>query len=70
MRVSDSVEMGLAMRKRRKKLGYTQQFLSDITGLSVSFISDIERGKETAEFGKVLYLVNLLGMDLEIRERQ
>ena len=70
MVVTDMKSLGFAIRKRRKQLGYTQAYLTEFSGLSVSFISDIERGKETAEFGKVLYLVNLLGMDLEIRERQ
>ena len=69
MRVSDSVEMGLAMRKRRKKLGYTQQFLSDITGLSVSFISDVENGKETAEVGKVIRYISFLGLNILLEER-
>ena len=69
MIITDVRELGRAIRQRRKELGYTQAFLTEFSGLSVSFISDIERGKETAEIGKVLYLANLLGLDLSITSR-
>ena len=70
MVITDTKGLGTAIRERRKSLGYTQAYLTEFSGLSVSFISDIERGKETAEIGKVLRLVNLLGMDLEVEPRQ
>ena len=49
MKITDVKEFGQAIRKRRKELSYTQSFLAEFTGLSVSFISDLERGKSTAE---------------------
>ena len=69
MNITTVSELGAQIRERRKLLGYTQSFLAEYSGLSVSFISDIEHGKETCEIGKILYLVNLLGMDLEISAR-
>ena len=69
MRVTDMREMGTVMRKRRKELGYTQQFLSDVTGLSVSFISEVENGKETAEVGKVIRYLSFLGLNVLLEER-
>jgi transcriptional regulator with XRE-family HTH domain len=69
MKVSDANEFGNELRKRRKKLNYIQQFLADFTGLSVSFISDLENGKETAELGKALYVANTLGLDVNLNER-
>lgn len=69
MKIIDSKALGEAIRKRRKELGYTQAYLSDFTGFSVSFISDLERGKATAEIGKTIYLINLLGLDLEVEKR-
>ncbi len=69
MKINNSIEFGGALRKRRKALGYTQVYIADVTGFSVSFISDLERGKETAELGKALYLANLLGLDLILSER-
>lgn len=69
MVVTDVPGIGKAIRDRRKELHYTQAFLAEFSGLSVSFISDIERGKETAEIGKILFLINLLGMDIDISPR-
>lgn len=69
MKIIDSKALGEAIRKRRKELGYTQVYLSDFTGFSVSFISDLERGKATAEIGKTIDLINLLGLDLEVDKR-
>lgn len=61
--------MGIALRNRRKEMGYTQAFLSEFSGLSVSFISDAENGKNTVELGRILYLANLLGLDFEVNGR-
>ncbi len=69
MKINDIKDFGEMVRNRRKKLGYTQRYISDFTGLSVSFISDLENGKKTIEFGKALLLANLLGFDVEIVER-
>ena len=61
--ITDSSSFGKAIRKRRQELGYTQAFLSEFSGFSVSFISDLENGKSTAELGKAICLANLLGLD-------
>ena len=46
--VTDAASFGHAIRERRKELGYTQAFVSEFSGFSVSFISDLENGKSTA----------------------
>ena len=69
MIVSTAKDFGAAIRARRKELGLTQAALAEFTGFSVSFLSDLENGKQTAELGKALDLVNLLGLDLEFRKR-
>lgn len=69
MKITDAVSFGKALRMRRKKLGFTQQFVADFSGFSVSFISDLERGKATAELEKSIRLANLLGLDLNCTER-
>lgn len=67
--ITDAKTFGAALRKRRKELGYTQGFLSEFSGFSVSFISDLENGKSTAELGKALYLAALLGLDCNLTRR-
>lgn len=69
MKITDSKSLGRAIRERRKELNYTQAYLADFTGLSVSFISDLERGKPTAEIEKTIRLINILGMDLLVAKR-
>ena len=67
--ITDAKEFGDALRQRRKDLGYTQVFLSEFSGFSVTFISDLENGKSTAELGKAIYLANLLGLDCALTPR-
>lgn len=69
MTVFDSKTFGQAIRNRRKFLGYTQSELSKFTGLSVSFLSDLERGKKTAELEKSLYVAQILGLDIVLKAR-
>ncbi len=46
MKITDSKSLGQIICERRKELNYTQAYLSDFTGFSVTFISDLERGKQ------------------------
>ena len=69
MVITDPKQFGAALKKRRKELGYTQRYISEFTGFSISFISDLENGKSTAELGKAIYLANMLGLDIEISAR-
>lgn len=69
MKITDSKSLGAAIRARRKELEYTQAYLAEFTGLSVTFISDVERGKPTAEIEKVIRLINILGMDITVEKR-
>lgn len=69
MKIINTESIGKVIRERRKQLGYTQGFIADFTGLSVSFISDVERGKSTAEIGKIIMLINTLGLDLIVESR-
>ena len=69
MAVHDAKKFGEALRQRRRELGYTQMFMSDFSGLSIFFISDLERGKQTAELGRAIKFANLLGLDISIKPR-
>ena len=69
MVINSSSDVGQALKKRRKELGYTQSYISEFTGFSVSFLSDLENGKSTAELGKALYLASILGLDLTMEAR-
>ena len=69
MKITNSICFGDMLIKRRKQLGYTQKYLSEFTGISVSFLTDLENGKNTIELDKALTVANLLGLDVELNER-
>ncbi len=56
--------MGRAIKDIRKKKKMTQGDLADITGVSIKFISDVERGKETIQMDKVFNLTRALGLQI------
>ena len=68
-KLSTMEDVGRLIRARRRKLGYTQAELAEIVGVGVTYLSHLENGKETAEMGKALHLLQMLGIDLYARER-
>lgn len=62
-------ELGHAIRVRRKALSLTQAGVAQIAGVGNRFVSELERGKSTAEIGKVLRVVSVLGLDLHLVSR-
>ncbi len=69
MKIVDAKSLGIEIRKRRKELQYTQAYVAEFTGLSVTFISDVENGKPTVELQKTLELIQILGMDVSVEKR-
>ncbi|MBR1572988.1 MAG: helix-turn-helix transcriptional regulator [Lachnospiraceae bacterium] len=69
MKIFDAADFGKAVKARRKELGYTQKYLSDFTGYSTSFISELENGKPTIELERALRIANLLGLDVLMEVR-
>ena len=70
MKITNAMDFGKAIQHQRKHMGYTQAYLAEVTGFSTSFISNLENGKTTAELGKSIFLANLLGLDVEVKERE
>ena len=58
-----AAELGAALRAQRKAQGLTLEQLSGLSGLGMRFLSELERGKATAELGKTLQVATLLGLD-------
>lgn len=69
MIISSAEEFGKAIKNRRKELGFTQSYVSEFSGFSVSFLSELENGKRTAEIGKAIEIASMLGLDIEIKSR-
>ena len=66
MRGLTSVDLGREIRKARKAQGLRQEDLAGLSGVGTRFVIEVERGKETAQMGRVLRLLAVLGCDMSL----
>ncbi|HJG30219.1 MAG TPA: helix-turn-helix domain-containing protein [Collinsella ihuae] len=66
---SDTADLGRLIRDERKRQHMTQTELADVSGVGITYLSQLENGKETAEIGKALNVLTMLGMDLYAERR-
>ena len=64
------LDLGQLMRSHRKARGWTLKMVSGFANVSMRFLSELERGKETAEIGKALHALRLLGLEVVILPRR
>lgn len=64
--VSNPVALGHVIRDARRALGLTQPDLALSAGVGVRFLVDIEKGKPTAQIGKVMQVLAALGIEIEL----
>ena len=62
-------DLGKALRLRRRELGLLQADVARDLGYSARLISEIENGRDTVAYGKILRYAEFLAMDVVIRER-
>lgn len=67
--VSTPMDLGALIQRSRKAMGLTQDGLAALSGVSHKFLNEIEQGKKTAQIGKVMRVVEMLGIDLVARPR-
>lgn len=60
-------DLGSLARAHRKSKHLTLKTLSGLSTLSIRFLSEFERGKTTAEIGKVLKALKILGLEVVVR---
>ena len=65
----EGADLGKALRSRRKHLGILQTAAARDLGFSPRLVSEIERGRDTVAYGKILRYAGYLGMDVLVRER-
>ncbi len=69
VQVFTTSDIGAIVRARRRELGLTQIELAERVGVGITYISNLENGKETAEIGKALHILMMLGMNLYVEAR-
>jgi transcriptional regulator with XRE-family HTH domain len=62
--IASAEELGLVIRAVRKSTHVRQDDLAAVAGVSRQFAIDVERGKPTAQLGRVLLLLKELGITL------
>lgn len=60
-------QIGTLVRNTRKALGVTQTDLALTSGTGQRFISDLEKGKPTCQLSKVLTVLQMLGIQIDLR---
>ena len=66
----DSNQFGEAIRIFRKRRGLTQQQVAELAGCSLMYVSNLERGKTTAELGKALSILDALEVEISFSDRR
>ncbi len=68
--IQNAMDLGKMVASQRKAQGLTQSDLAGLAQTGTRFISDLENGKGTVQFDKVMHILNLLGLDVVIMDRQ
>jgi HTH-type transcriptional regulator/antitoxin HipB len=68
-RIHSPEQLGQAIRTRRRELHLTQQTVANLTGINRVVVGQLEHGKSTVQLRIVLLVVQVLGMDVELRVR-
>lgn len=59
-------KVGELVRMARQGLGVTQRSLALTSGTGLRFIIELEKGKPTCHLGKVLAVMNTLGISISV----
>jgi HTH-type transcriptional regulator / antitoxin HipB len=68
-RIQTPEQLGRAIRAMRRELHITQQTVADLTGVNRVVVGQLERDKSTVQLRIVLLVVQVLGIDIELRTR-
>ena len=64
--IQTTAEIGQLVRRARKAQKLRQPDLAGACGTSIRFIVELERGKPTAQVGKVLKVLRMLGIRISL----
>ena len=67
MIVSSTTDLASIVRRRREELGWTIVQAGEGAGTSRFFVADLEKGKPTCQFDKILAVLGALHLKVELR---
>ena len=68
MRIKNVKNIASKIKDERKKQNLTQTQLAGLCNVGLRFIVDLEAGKETCQIGKVLLVLDVLGINLVMED--
>lgn len=69
MQIINAKDIASIVKARRKQLGLTQAECANFCSVGYRFFSELENGKESMHLGKVLNVLQMLGINLLAEER-
>lgn len=66
MKIVDMQEVADLVRRVRKGQGATQVQLAQMANVGTRFLRDVEDGKESVHFGKLMRVLLILGIKMEL----
>ncbi len=67
-RIYSPASLGVALRHYRREAGLSQAELADLTGLNRTYLSALERGKETEQVKRLLRVLKQLGVRVTLEK--
>lgn len=67
--ITSELDLGASIRGRRNELELTQGELADVSSVTLRFVSELERGKATAQYDGIRRVLAALGLDLFVEPR-
>ena len=67
MNITDTKKLGAYIKNVRKEQHLTQADLAIAANVGVRFLVDLEKGKETAQIGKVINVCRALGITIDVK---
>lgn len=68
MKIKTTKDIAILVKTERKKQNLTQTELAGLCNVGLRFIVDVEAGKETCQIGKVLKVLDVLGININSEE--
>lgn len=67
--ILSTADLGPVIRSAREAMGLSQQRFADLAGVGRRFISELENGKASLEFDRVLQVCRAAGIDILAKRR-
>ena len=69
MKTTSMTDIAAIVRNERKRQGATQVELSQMANVGIRFLRDVEDGKPSVHFDKLMRIMIILGISVDIKTR-